>query len=180
MRTTLALVPLLAVVACGGTQPARELSRETLVHVVDYEEQIREMSRILAATSRQADADYAEDLVNTKQIGDIRIEANRANDAADSTLKDGFSDAALRTYVTAVLGEQAALAQRLAELLAKEAAARNAAVAATRQDEAALQAARTKLELLQREPSLRDRAQQLAPLIEAGFRAAMGSTGDQP
>ena len=51
----------LLVAGCAGAGPARELSRETLGQIVEYEQQVREASRLLQAYYRRALIEIGED-----------------------------------------------------------------------------------------------------------------------
>ena len=177
MRVVGLLLGILLIAGCAGTQAARGLSRETLSHVVEYEEQVRDMSRVLAANYRQTDEHYTEILRSFGQTSAIAVESNLANDAADQTLRAGVTDSAVRGYVASVLGAQQEQRSRFAALRAQQVAARDAALASTEQDEKALQATRARLEQLQREPSLEGRLGQLQPLVTAGFRAVKEGQG---
>jgi hypothetical protein len=177
MRIVWLLTSMLLITGCAGTQAARGLSRETLAHVVEYEEQIRDMSRVLAANYRRTDDHYNEILPSFQQTSEIAVEANLANDAADQMLRAGVTDSAVREYVASVLRAQQEQRSRFTSLRAQQIAARDAALASTEQDEKALQATRARLEQLQREPSFQGRLAQLQPLITAGFRAVKQGEG---
>ena len=60
LAIVLVLLALLAA-GCAGTSPARELSRETLGQLVEYEQQVRETSRLLQAHYRRVLKDVGED-----------------------------------------------------------------------------------------------------------------------
>lgn len=158
-------------VGCAGARPARELSRETLGQVVEYEQQVRETSRILQAHYRRALVEIGEDydwMLNTSEITSRGI---AAEDAVDQLLADGYLARHLRNYFTTVADSTAADRARYAALRVKLGATQAQAVKEVAIEEVTLKAMRAKLEFLQREPSLRDRAAQIAPLIEAAIKS---------
>ena len=102
---------------------------------------------------------------------EITTRAKAAEDAVDRLLADGYSARHFRDYLTEVTENAAAQRARYAALSEKLVAAENKAIKEVTIEEAALKATRSKLEFLQREPSLRDRAAQIGPLLEAAIKA---------
>jgi phage shock protein A len=173
MRTGQWLVCLTCVLlaGCAGSRPARELSRETLAQVVEYEDQLRGMSRVLQAHYRSVAGGLGTDLGWMLRSSERTSQDIAARDAVDQLLADGYSDKAVRDYLAATVAAVEDDRARFEEARAKLVAAETEALAAATLEENTLKATRAKLEQLQREPSLRDRAAQLRPLIEAAVQA---------
>ena len=170
----------LLVAGCAGTRPARELSRETLSQVVEYEQQVREASRLLQAHYRRVLKDVGDDYKSMQNTVEVTSRAVAAEDAVDQLMADGYSAKRFRDYLTGVAESTATERARYATLRAKLIAAENQAIKEMTVEEAALKVTRSKLEFLQREPSLRDRADQIGPLLEAAIkvlRPAKPTTG---
>lgn len=170
-RRWLVLLFSMLLVGCAGARPARELSRETLGQVVEYEQQVLATSRILQAYYRRALIEISEDYDRMQNTAEVTSRGIAAEDAVDQLLKDGYSARHLRNYLTAVADATAADRARYAALRVKLGTTQAQAVKEVAIEEATLKAMRAKLEFLQREPSLRDRAAQIAPLIEAAVKS---------
>lgn len=170
-RRSLAVLFCFLIAGCAGSRPARELSRETLGQVVEYEEQVREASRLLQAYYRRSLTDIGDDYRWMQHVTEITSRGTAAEDAVDLLLTDGYSARRLRDYLTIVGELTAADRARYAALRAKLEAAEAQAIKEAAIEESALKATRAKLELLQREPGLRDRAAQVAPLLEAAMKS---------
>jgi hypothetical protein len=166
----LGLLSLLAA-GCAGTRPARELSRETLSQVVEYEQQVREASRLLQAYYRRVLKDVGDDYKLMQNNIERSSRAVAAEDAVDRLIADGYSAKRFRDYLTDVAEATASERARYATLRGKLIAAENQAIKDVTVEESALKVTRSKLEFLQREPSLRDRADQIGPLLEAAMKA---------
>jgi dGTP triphosphohydrolase len=158
---------MLFLASCSGTPAARNLSRETLAQVVEYENEIRTLSRDLQDAFDQSALSTRRDIERSAENLEGDIVNNLANDAADRTVRDGFSDRDLRNFAAGILEENEKAEASINVLRLKQIDAHQAAIASTSLDETELQAVRAKLEQLQREPSLSDRAEQIRPLIEA-------------
>jgi len=161
----------LLVAGCAGTRPARELSRETLSQVVEYEQQVREASRLLQAYYRRVLKDVGDDYKSMERNVERASRGVVADDAVDQLIADGYSAKRFRDYLTDVAQVTASERARYATLRGKLIAAENQAIKDVTVEESALKVTRSKLEFLQREPSLRDRADQIAPLLEAAIKA---------
>jgi hypothetical protein len=170
-RCWLVLLVGLLVAGCAGKRPARELSRETLAHIVEYEQQVREASRLLQAYYRQTLSEVGDDYKWMQHTVETVNRATVAEDAVDLIVADGYSAKRFREYLAAVAEATATERARYAALRAKLEAAEAQAIKEVTIEESTLKATRTKLEFLQREPSLRDRAEQIAPLLEAAIKA---------
>lgn len=167
MRVIVSFYIMLFLASCSGTPAARNLSRETLAQVVEYENEIRTLSRDLQDAFDQSALSTRRDIERSAENLEGDIVNNLANDAADRTVRDGFSDRDLRNFAAGILEENEKAEASINVLRLKQIDAHQAAIASTSLDETELQAVRAKLEQLQREPSLSDRAEQIRPLIEA-------------
>ncbi len=152
--------------ACAGPRAARELSRETLVQVVEYEEQLRNMSRELGAHYRKVIEDTKNDIPNFEQNSIRTHKYQLATDAVDQMVSKGFHDKDFREYVLEVVKRVKEERTRFANLLSKQILNQNSAIRKLKQDEKALKITRTKLEELQKEPSYKDRVTQIKPLLK--------------
>ena len=170
LAIVLGLLAFLAA-GCAGTKPARELSRETLGQLVEYEQLVREASRLLQANYRRVLTDVSDDYKNMQNQVERSSRAQAAEDAVDRLIADGYSAKRFRDYLTEVTESTAAERARYAALREKLVAAENKAIRDVAVEESALKATRSKLEFLQREPSLRDRADQIGPLLEPAIKA---------
>lgn len=155
-----------ALVGCSGSRPARELSRETLSQLVEYEDQVRDMSRVLQTHYRRTIADMQTDIAAAGRSSNRTSDAILAQDAVDELLARRLVDRSLRNFLEAVVARNAADRAQFADLLARLIAAETEAIRATTLEEKALQVTRARLEQLQREPSLSDRAEQIRPILE--------------
>jgi hypothetical protein len=173
MRTGRWLIGIgcLLLASCAGSQAGRELSRETLAQLVEYEDQLRGMSRILQAHYRATIIDMGSDINWASRTSERATRSILADDAVDALLADRYTEKAFREYIDTVVAETAASRVRFAELYAKQVTAEVEALNTAALEEKALQTTRVRLELLQREPSLNDRAAQIRPLIEAAVKA---------
>ena len=170
-RRWLVLGVAVLVAGCAGTRPARELSRETLAHIVEYEQQVRDASRLLQGYYRQTLSEIGDDYKWMQHTVETVGRATVAEDAVDRLVADGYSAKRFRDYLAAVAESTAAERALYAALRSKLEAAEAQAIKEVAIEESALKATRTKLEFLQREPSLRDRAEQIAPLLETAIKA---------
>jgi hypothetical protein len=171
LRRWLPVLLSLLVAGCAGTRAARELSRETLGQVVEYEQQVREASRLLQGYYRRALSDIGDDYKWMQRTVETAGRGAVAEDAVDRLIADGYSAKRLRDYLAGVSEVTTAERARYAALRAKLEAAETQAIKEVAIEESALRATRTKLEFLQRDPSLSDRAEQIAPLIDAAIKA---------
>lgn len=160
----------LLVAGCSGTKAARDLSRETLSHVVEYEQQVREASRVLQAHYRRVLTDVGDDYKSMQRLVETASRGVVAEDAVDRLIADGYSAKRFRDYLSDIADVTGSERARFATLRGKLIAAENQAIKDVTVEEGALKATRSKLELLQREPNLRDRAGQIAPLLEAAIK----------
>src|SRR5262245_31923247 len=101
-RRWLMLLVGLLVAGCAGARPARELSSETLAHIVEYEQQVREASRLLQAYYRQTLSEIGDDYKWMQQTVETVGRATVAEDAVDRIVADGYSAKRFREYLAAV------------------------------------------------------------------------------
>ncbi len=170
-RFWLVLLVVLLLDGCVGTQPARELSRETLANLVEYEQQVRETSRLLQAYYRKTLSDLGDDYKWMQHTVEITSRGTAAEDAVDRLVTDDYSAKHFRDYLASVSEATASERARYASLRAKLEAAEAQAIKEVAIEESTFKAMRAKLEFLQREPSLRDRADQIRPLINTAIQS---------
>ena len=165
-RHVCGLLALLLCGACAGPDAARELSRETLAQVVEYEDSLRAMSRNLATYYKGNINIVKKSVESFEQTGIGRIRYQLAADAVDMVLIQGFRERQFRDYITSVNEAKRAEQDRFSSLLSKAVANQRKALAAVKVEEKKLKTVRVKLEALQTEPSTKDKIAQLKPYFE--------------
>src|SRR4051812_47255749 len=103
MRSAICSILVLTLAGCAGTPAARNLSRETLAQVIEYEQQIRTLSRDLQNNYKQSAVDYDLNLSRAQETSETRILVNAANDAADKAIRKGYSDKDVRDFAEGIL-----------------------------------------------------------------------------
>jgi hypothetical protein len=93
----------LLLAGCAGSQPSRELSRETLAQVIQYEDQLNNMSRVLQANYRVTANDMGNDVAWASRTSERTSRAILADDAVDKLIKDGYTEKSLRDFLEAVV-----------------------------------------------------------------------------
>jgi len=129
------------------------------------------MSRVLQANYRVTANDMGNDVAWASRTSERTSRAILADDAVDKLIKDGYTEKSLRDFLEAVVAATDGSRAKFAELNAKQVAAEAEAINMTSVEGKILQTTRTRLEQLQREPSLEDRAAQIKPLLEAAIKA---------
>ncbi len=152
--------------SCAGPDAARELSRETLAQVMEYEDSLRAMSRNLTVYYQANITNTRDAIAKFEKTGFTGIRYELAADAVDMVLVDGFRSKQFRRYLSSALDAKRAEQKRFASLLGKAVANQKQALAAVKLEEKLLQTTRAKLEELQVEPSTKDRISKLKPYFE--------------
>lgn len=170
-----AVLILLILNGCSGPKAARELSRETLAHTIEYEQSLKGLGRSLAA-NYERQLNQAREIITRSQDAEIiAVQLQLSEDTADKILLRGFAAHQLREHVQTVVAERKRIAsahqsklQNIEETLGK-------AIKAASVKEKRLQTVRTKLESLQTSPGLADRISALKPYFEAARDAIKAS-----
>ncbi len=155
---------------CGAYNNAQVLSRETLAQVVEYEVSLRNMTRLLQQYYKKQLTDRLKSFKVLEETSLGAIQFQTAEDAVDLTLLRGFEAKQFRDFILSVQEKKKAQREGFRRLLNKVVAAQQKALNDLRFEEKHMQNVRTKLELLQVEPTLEDRVTQLKPFLESTFK----------
>ncbi len=146
---------------------ARQLARETLAQVVEYEDSVRGLNRELTDYYGKNFDDIQMALLAQRSIESGVIRNQLAGDLADRFIAQGVRDSDFRDFFVQVQQAQDQARLRNAEIVGQLDEQRKTTLAQVIMREQKLKALRVRLEKLQTPPSLSDQISQLREFYEA-------------
>jgi hypothetical protein len=176
MRAAILSFGLIFLAACSADNNARELSRQTLVQVVSYEDAVRALSRTLGSSYEKTTSDLAKD---SAYSGEVSVHTMRLVDAQEAAIEamnnGGLTPPMLRSYVSETLKKEQDRQDAIVADIAALKAEQKKSMAALDVKETRFRSVRQKLEKLQADPGLTSYLNRLKPLFEAAKSAYKNS-----
>lgn len=150
---------------------ARDLARETLVQTVEYEENLKKSSQVMQAYLSGRFEDLEGDIKAAQRTHTRMIVRSAAEEAVERALDRGFRAGEFRDFIEQVVNTQRELEKKEMEDLKTLQNESKELLSGLEVQEKKLKKVRSKLEQMQAEPSFKDRAEQLLPLLRSAIES---------
>ncbi len=161
--------------ACAADQHAQDLSKETLIQVIEYDDTMQKLSRTLKEdyVKRQVSLQKASSRATT---GGTSAEIDRiAVDAVDKVILHGFLVSDVRRFMSDVQDARRAQEAKLQAAWTSFDAKQQAVLEKTKVSQEQLKSVKIALEHLQTSASIEEEIERLLPLFEAAYDAQKGA-----
>lgn len=177
-RSILSLA-LLLLTACAADRHAQDLSRETLIQVVEYEGAIQQLSRTLKEDYAKRRASLQKASSRGITAAGTSAEIDRiAVDAVDKVILHGFLVSDVRRFMSDVQNARRTQEAKLRAAWTSFDAKQQAVLEKTKVSQEQLKSVKLALEHLQTPASIEEEIKRLIPLFETAYNAQKGAASN--